>query len=103
MYAPERYIMVGKVGDVSRSGWIKTSISGNDILVTLMDEEIVAIELNRKLDQSSNTILPPEFHPESSDLLDPLLNMPDYDWGEIRRYPVIVDGDKILVGINPMA
>jgi hypothetical protein len=103
MYAPERFILVGKVGDVNRSGWIKTTVSGNDVLVTFMEDEIVAIELNRKFDKSNSIVLPPEFHPESSNMLDPLLDTPDYDWGEIRRYPVILDGDKILVGINPMA
>ena len=103
MKTPERYIHVGRVGDVNRSGWIKTTVSGNEVLVTFMENEIVAIELNRKYDKSNSIILPPEFHPESSNMLDPLLDTPDYDWGEIRRYPVILDGDDILVGINPMA
>ena len=102
MNMPGRFVFVGSIDDINRSGWIKTSVSGNEVLVTYIDDEIIAIELNRRSDHSSNVSLPPEFHPESSDILDPLLNTPDYDWGEIRRYPVIVDGEDILVGVNPL-
>jgi hypothetical protein len=98
----EGFVVVGNVGDVDRSGWIKASVLGNELLITYMENEIVALEMNRKNDNSVNAALPPEFHPESSDLLDPFLSMPDVEWGRIRRYPVVIDGDNILVGTYPL-
>lgn len=94
------YVKVGQLSNLIKDGWIKSSIYGKSIMVLLADHDPVAIEIGDEMEKYGIGALPIEFHPESSDILDYLLDRPERVWGELKTYPVKIEGDNILIGLN---
>ncbi len=94
------YVKVGHLSELNKTGWIKSSVAGKDIMILLSDYDPVAIEIGDEMEKYGIGALPIEFHPESSDILDYLLDRPEKAWGELKTYPVKIEGDNILIGLN---
>lgn len=95
------YFKVGKMEQLAKNGWFKVTLKGKVIIIALIDNDPMAMEL---YDNTNPGVinLPYEFHPETSDLLEPLLDPPLETWGELKTYPVKIEKDDIFIGINPL-
>ncbi len=99
--SPE-YVKVGRLEDIEKRGFLKIRLFGRTVVVKYADQELIAMEVRSDFNDTLGQALPAEFHPESSDLLDPLLEPPKLNWARIKSYPIIIDDGDVLVELNPM-
>ena len=95
------YIKVGRLDQLAEKGWFKITLKGKVIVITFIENDPMAIEVYDAANPSASS-LPYEFHPETSDLLEPLLDPPLESWGNLRTYPVKIENNEIYIGFNPL-
>ena len=95
------YVNVGRLQQIAEKGWFRITIKGKVIIITFVGNDPLAIEIYDSNNPGVSS-LPPEFHPESSDDLEPLLDPPIDSWGHLKTYPVKIEGDNIFIGFNPL-
>jgi len=95
------YVKVGRLEQMVEKGWFKIILKGKVIIITFLEADPIAIEIYDAADPNGPS-LPPDFHPDISGMLDPLLDPPLESWGYLKTYPVKIEGENILVGFNPM-
>ena len=95
------YIKVGRLEQLAEKGWFKITLRGKVIIITFIENDPLAIELYDITNPNADS-LPYDFHPETSDAFEPLLDPPLQSWGNLKTYPVKIENDEILIGFNPL-
>jgi len=95
------YIKVGRLQQMAEKGWFKITLKGKVIIITFVGNDPLAIEIYDAANPNGHS-LPPDFHPDISGHLEPLLDPPLESWGHLKTYPVKIEGENILIGFNPL-
>ncbi len=101
MFANIDYVRVGRLDDLRKVGYLKIILKGRQIMIVCSDSGLVAMDLDSALDPWNQTARPPEFQRSCSGSLSFLAGSYGEDWGRLIIYPVKIDGNDVLIGVNP--
>ncbi len=101
MFANIDYVRVGRLDDLREVGYLKIMLKGRQIMIVCSDSGLVAMDLDSALDPSGQAAMPQGFHGLSTSQSNFLTGSFNKNWGRLTTYPVKIDGNNLLIGVNP--